>query len=121
MKKIRWFIFNNLLISLVFFGCAWYFSGIHTGLSVLAGAIVMFFNFLILAWACKRLLLDKKSIALAAGVIVSKYAILGAIIYLLFKFAKVETLPFLIGTGALLISVFMLAVQDMVLSADKKQ
>ena len=60
------------------------------------GSIVMGLNVLALVWTWGQII-DKKAIALAAVVIVLKYAILGAIIYIVVTQQSISITGFLIG------------------------
>ena len=70
-------------------------------LSFALGALIVLGNVLVTAWAW-RLIFRKKLVALASGVIVFKYAILGTIIYLLVRSGKISVAWMAAGLSVLL-------------------
>lgn len=97
-----------LKVSLVYFGttllfCAMsaLFGGLYAALSCLYGALLGGANMAALAWAWGQIIF-KKNIALAVGVIVFKYAILGALIYLLIVHWAVNGLAFFVGLSVVI-------------------
>ncbi len=72
------------------------------------GCGLVLFNVLTLAWAWSRLF-KKKLIALAAGIIVFKYAILGIIMYKLLSLDWVDKLWLSIGLSSLVVSALFYA------------
>ena len=70
------------------------------------GSILVLLNLLALAWAWSRIF-RKKTVALAVGVIVIKYAILGLIIYVLIKQNKVQPVWFLGGLSSIFLSILV--------------
>lgn len=74
--------------------------------SYLIGSALILSNLIILsvAWA---LVIEKKLIALAATIIVFKYALLGAIVYQVLKLDWVSTGWFSVGITSLVLTVFL--------------
>lgn len=66
----------------------------------IVGSSVMGGNLLVLVWAWGRII-EKKAIALAATVIVVKYAIFGAIIYFVVTQPGLSTVGFLLGFSSM--------------------
>ena len=103
MDKIISKIFLYWLVSsLVFTTLVYLLWGKVDALSSIAGSTLVGFNLLALIWAWQRIY-DGKGLALAAGVIVFKYAILGLSIYWLIVHNMVNPFGFLVGCGVLLI------------------
>lgn len=75
-------------------------------MSVLAGGATVFLN-LILLWLGWGFLLRKKFVALAAPLVVIKYAILGIIIYQLMRQPWLSPVFFLAGVSTLLASILV--------------
>lgn len=65
-------------------------------ISFVAGFVFMLLNVVLLKWAWKRILW-KKSIALAVGAIVFKYALFGFLLFGLIYSQKVNAAYFLVG------------------------
>lgn len=98
----------NLLIaqgglSLVGFFLAYQYVTEKAGISFLIGSAIVFFNFIAIFFIWKRLF-AKKLVALSAFIIVFKYAILGAIVYLIVKYDLVDPLWFGFGIATFLVS-----------------
>ncbi|MCB0420706.1 MAG: hypothetical protein KDD61_06905 [Bdellovibrionales bacterium] len=71
----------------------------------------MLVNILLLGWAWRRIFI-KKSIALAASVIVIKYAIIGLMIFHLVQRSSFEVLGFILGLTSVILSLLMAAFID---------
>lgn len=94
MKKLFFQIYGaSALMMLIPLGL---FGTMHQTLSGLAGVALMAGNLYLLLWSWERIFL-KKSIALAVSVIVFKYAILGAIIYIAMVRGQMDPIGFTIG------------------------
>ena len=102
------FFITYIVISIFSFISIVYFKNQVDAVSFGIGSFLMLINLLLMAWAWSRIF-AKKSVALAAGVIVFKYAILGLIIYLLVRDPRVSTGWFLIGLSVLLPNVLVYA------------
>lgn len=98
MRKLTTYqvIFSILLVILVF-----YFAGWDPALSFGLGAVIAIFNFSLLVWSWQRIF-RQKNIALAVGVIVFKYAILGLVAYFIVQSQKVAIVWFIGGLSILL-------------------
>ena len=70
------------------------------------GSLLMFLNILVLIWAWRRIFV-KKSIALAAGVIVLKYALLVWTLYVLVQ--SVDPLALVLGISVFIPALFSMA------------
>lgn len=80
--NLRLLIFVQFVVGILITGAAIRFGGLQLGASTAVGAVLMLANMVLLAWMWHRLM-NQKSIALTAGVIVIKYALLlGSIFYL---------------------------------------
>ena len=72
--------------------------------SLLIGLLSSVCNFYVILWAWSRIFL-KKRIALAIGVIVIKYAILGIIIYSIVSNKEYDIISFLVGMFSIVLIV----------------
>ena len=86
----------HLVVSAVFILATWLWAAPHNVLSVALGCGLIGLNLPVIFWSWARIFY-KKSIALAAGVIVFKYAILGVIIYLVTSRPELDSFSFLVG------------------------
>src|SRR5690606_27943129 len=84
--------------------------GQYFAVSVAWGALLMGLNLLALIWAWDRIFI-KKSIALATGVIVLKYAFLGVLVYLTVVQQWADVLGFIIGLSTVLPTVLALSLK----------
>jgi hypothetical protein len=75
----------------------------HAAASFTIGGLIVLGNVSVFAWVWRRVV-QKKLVALSVALIVFKYAILGAILYLVLKTAWVQPLWFCIGLGTLLVA-----------------
>ena len=103
-----------LFQSVITLGGAWligYFIALHHGYSFLSGALVILTSFWLLGWAWS-LIFQKKLVALAVGIIVFKYAILGIIIFTLVKLAWFDPLWFSMGVASLILSAITYALKE---------
>ena len=66
----------------------------------LAGAAVMTINFALLAWLWHRIF-SKKPIATTIGLVVIKYAVLGAFLYVFVSQMRVDIIPFFAGISTI--------------------
>lgn len=83
-----------------------FFSAAHQTISIVLGGSLMGLNTILLLWSWSQVF-AKKSIALAVGVIVFKYALLGVFIYQALVSNWINPLGFLIGILTLLPSVLI--------------
>lgn len=100
----------HLALTLVVCLFAGYLYGTPTALSVTWGSALMGSNLILLLWAWKRIFV-KKLIALAVSVIVFKYAILIAMLYLTITKQWAEPKAFVFGLGSLLPTVVWIRFQ----------
>ncbi|WP_347355647.1 hypothetical protein [Bdellovibrio sp.] len=79
--------------------------------SFISGSLVIFLSFLMagVAWV---LIFSKKLVALAIGIIVFKYAILGIIIFKLVALPWFDTLWFALGVASFILSALAYAVKE---------
>lgn len=96
-KAFKYWLIGSVVLFFVTLGI-W---GKDDAVGCLAGEIVVGFNLLSLIWAWQRIY-SGKGLALAVGVIVFKYAILGMSVYWLIVHQVVSTFGFLIGCAVLL-------------------
>ncbi len=99
------------MVSLVFFLAALVFYSMHHALGALAGAILMGANLVLLVWTWGQII-QKKSVALAVGVIVFKYAILILLIIQLVGKELVHPISFFFGLLSLLPTLGWLAFRE---------
>ncbi|MFS4458936.1 hypothetical protein [Bdellovibrio sp. HCB2-146] len=88
-----------------------HFAALPQALSYAAGSGLIFLTFVLLAWGWS-LIFSKKMIALAIGIIVFKYAILGIIIYTLVKLSWFTPLWFALGVASFAISALIYAIRE---------
>ena len=93
---IKQVLLYHLIFSLIFTGSAWILAAPHKAMVVALGCGVIGLNLPLVFWSWSRIF-KKKSIALAAGVIVFKYAILGVIIYLVTSRPELDGGSLLVG------------------------
>lgn len=93
------------LITILLSLSVYFNGGTYNAMSCLVGCLLMGMSLLALVWAWQQIF-NKKLIALAVGVIVSKYAILGSITYYLVVDNKVDFMSFLIGCSSMPLSAF---------------
>lgn len=98
---IKQLLINHLVSSLLVIVPLGLFSPLHQLTGAILGAALMGINLLTIVWVWQRIF-QKKSIALAASVIVIKYAILGAIIYFVLKDGKIDPIRFIVGLSSIL-------------------
>lgn len=89
-------IIYHIVISLLFSVSVYLLLGFSQAVACVAGCLLMAFNLVVMIWTWDRIFI-KKSIALAAGVIVFKYAILGFIVYFLMARSEGQVVGFLVG------------------------
>jgi hypothetical protein len=80
----------------------------HNAFSYAAGVLIVMFNVGTLYFVWSRAL-QKKLIALALGIIVFKYAILGLIIYRLLQTEWLNAIWFCVGLGSLILASLVFA------------
>ena len=102
-------ILIQLMIALVGGGLLTYLVSTQGAVSFTEGALIIAANLLLLTWTWKKIL-SKKLIALATTVIVFKYAIFGAIIYLILNHPNTDKLWFGVGLGTMMVTGLMFAV-----------
>lgn len=90
-----------------------YFYTAHHALSYMSGALVILMSFFFLGIGF-GLIFKKKLIALAIGIIVFKYAILGIIIFTLVKLSWFKPLWFAIGVASFILSAIVYALKESV-------
>ena len=93
---IKQVVLYHSLFSALFIGGALLFASPHHAISVALGCAVIGFNLPLVFWSWSRIF-NKKSVALAAVIIVFKYAILGVIIYLVTSRPELDGASFLVG------------------------
>lgn len=108
MKKV---LISQALISVLGSLLIAIFIAPHQGYSFLAGSLVIFISFLMLGVGFS-LIFHKKLIALAIGIIVFKYAILGIIIFTIVKLPWFTPLWFAMGVASFVISAIYFAVSE---------
>jgi hypothetical protein len=75
-----------------------------------AGGVVSFINFFLLAQLWKGIL-DKKSVATSLVIIVTKYAILGVLLYVFVKKWNLSLIPLVAGLSTLGASILLVVMQ----------
>lgn len=97
----------GLIAAYTLFGLAmgYYYYGQAWALSFFLGGLLMLLNLLGLAYFW-NLIFTKKSIALAAFVIIFKYLILGMILWSLASAKSLQPMPFVLGLAGLLFGIF---------------
>lgn len=109
VKKMIFKTFLYWLVSAISLTTFVYFQwGRLDALSCVIGEVLVGFNLLVLIWAWRRIF-ERKGLALAAGVIVLKYAILISSMHWLIGQKIVSAFGFLIGCGVLLIVLMLLS------------
>ena len=93
-------------ITVIFVILAFYFFGFQQSQSTLFGCAIGGLNLFLILWTWERIF-SKKSIALAVGVIVFKYAILGWIIYFATKADWLNLVWVVVGFSAILPSLVL--------------
>ena len=88
-----------------------YFAAMPQAFSYAAGSGLILFSFILLGWSW-GLIFSKKMIALAIGIIVFKYAILGIIIYTLVRLNWFVPLWFAFGVSSFALSAFAYAMRE---------
>lgn len=88
-----------------------YFAAMPQAFSYAAGAGTIFLSVVLLAWGW-GLIFSKKMIALAIGIIVFKYAILGIIIYTLVHLHWFAPLWFAMGIASFALSALIYAIRE---------
>lgn len=108
MKKI---ILIQVLVTIGLATATLPFIAAHQWLSLLLGVGTILLNFLLLAWGWS-LIFKKKLIALAVGIIVFKYAILGIIIYRIVNEPWFQPLWFSLGIASFVISALIYSLSE---------
>jgi hypothetical protein len=105
---MKWFIY--CLCGLLIFGFLLLAvtDTLHNALSYAVGVGIVLFNVITLFFVWSRFL-RKKFIALALGIIVFKYAILGLIIYRLLHTSWLSPIWFCVGLGSLMLGSLIFA------------
>jgi hypothetical protein len=88
-----------------------YFAAMPQAFSYAVGSGLILLSFILLAWGW-GLIFSKKMIALAMGIIVFKYAILGIIIYTLVRLSWFVPLWFAMGVASFTFSAFAYAIRE---------
>ena len=106
LNPLSLFLSIQALLVLIGFSALFLNSNCDFAYSYLIGSALILSNLIILsvAWA---LVIEKKLIALAATIIVFKYALLGAIVYQVLKLDWVSTGWFSVGITSLVLTVFL--------------
>ena len=107
LRILLFFFIFPIVTSLSFY----FLRSEREALGVLIGATLMGLNVAALTWAWRRIFV-KKSIALAASVIVIKYAIIGFAVYKLMVGDAVDVMSFVIGITTIILGLFLVAVDD---------
>ena len=103
---MKWFLIIFAGVILLGSAAIYGMKGASPGFSALTGGILMYANVLILAFVLKALF-QKKSVAWMTLVVVSKYAILGFLIYEIATRNLVLISYFALGMGSLFVSVLL--------------
>ncbi len=108
MKKIGLY---HLVIMLLGSSLTSYCFSKDDAMSYFLGSLIILFSFG--CWAVGlTLIFQKKFIALAIGIIVFKYAILGFIIYWLVRQNWLQSIPFTLGVGSFALSALVYATKE---------
>lgn len=108
MENMKLFVIVQIAITALGSVILYPAKGFDGAASFTMGCGLVLFNVLSLAWAWSRLF-QKKLIALAALIIVFKYAILGTIIYKLLSLSWVDKLWLCAGLSSLVVSALFYA------------
>lgn len=103
-------LFQGFITLLFALGIGYYIA-LHQAYSFIMGALVILLSFGLLGWAW-GLIFKKKLVALAIGIIVFKYAILGIIIFRLVDQPWFKPLWFALGVGSFTFSAVFYAVKE---------
>lgn len=99
----------HLGLSVIFIGVSAYFWGLNAIPSSAFGALLIGINLAGLIWAWRRIFL-KKGIAFAISVIVLKYPLIAAFIYIALSKEWVMAYPFALGVATLIPNIVMMSV-----------
>lgn len=105
---MRFLLYFQLILGVLGATAAWFFVAPMAGWSFAAGAGLTLFNFAVLVFGWPRIL-ARKQFALGVVAIVSKFAILGWILYLVAHSPAVSLGWFAVGLGTVLPSVIVTA------------
>ncbi len=104
-------LISQSLITLLFgIGLIW-LSTPHHAISFVLGSGLILLDF-VLFWFAGKLIFAKKLVALAIGIIVFKYAILGIIVFKLFKLSWLNILWFCLGIASFSLAAIAYAVKE---------
>ena len=116
MKKnnefIREALLTHLAVTLLTVLVFYYLRSPHDALSCFMGSLLIFINLIFILWSSQRIF-QKNFIAIGVSVIVSKYAILGILAYILVTQFGLDPFSLLIGLGTLLPTVLVTSLQYM--------
>lgn len=101
----------HTLLTLLGAALVWHFATYQAALSFFVGSATLFLSLLMLGIGY-GLIFKKKLVALAIGIIVFKYAILGIIIFALVKFHWFNPLWFSLGLASLVFSALFYAIRE---------
>lgn len=87
------------------------FNSPHNASSFVFGSLLILFD-IILNWLTWKLIFAKKLVALAIGIIVFKYAILGIIVMNVFKLLWLDILWFCLGIASLALAAVIYAIKE---------
>lgn len=80
-------------------------------LAYLAGSALSAFNFFLLAQLWKGVL-NKKPVASSVIIIVTKYAILGTLLYVFVRHWNLQIIPLLVGLSTIVVSLVVVALKN---------
>ncbi|MFP5518604.1 MAG: hypothetical protein ACLGGX_01770 [Bdellovibrionia bacterium] len=101
----------QIITTLLGAGALWAYGLNEGALAFIYGSILMLINIALLAFAWGQIF-KKKYIALSALVIVSKYAILGTILYYFVKTLEVDLLWFSMGVSSPILPAIVYAIKE---------
>jgi hypothetical protein len=105
---MKWFTYCLFALLILGFGALAVTNTMQNAASYASGVAVVLFNVITLYFVWLRFL-RKKLIALALGIIVFKYAILGLIIYQLLHSTWLSPIWFCVGLGSLMLGSLIFA------------
>ncbi len=108
MNKV---IFPQLIVTVLGTLLLWMFAAPHQDVSYLVGSLLILLSFILLGIGY-GLIFKKKLVALAIGIIVFKYAILGIIIYTLIQQSWFDRLWFAMGIASFVLSALIYAIRE---------
>lgn len=104
-------LISQIILSFTIGAVLWQTNSAHHGISFLLGSGIILFDF-VLFWIAGKLIFAKKLVALAIGIIVFKYAILGIIVFKIFELTWLNILWFCLGIASFALSAVSYAVKE---------